>query len=42
MGLVVPADVASLCAWMLSDEAGFMTGQNVIVDGGMTRKMIYS
>lgn len=38
----VPDDIASLCAWLLSDEAGFMTGQNLISDGGMTRKMIYS
>ncbi|HMG57458.1 MAG TPA: glucose 1-dehydrogenase [Kofleriaceae bacterium] len=36
-----PADVAGLCAWLLSDEAGFVTGQNFVVDGGMTRKMIY-
>lgn len=36
-----PSDVASLCAFLLSDEAGFMTGENVILDGGMTRKMIY-
>jgi len=25
----------------LPDEAGFVTGQNFVVDGGMTRKMIY-
>lgn len=37
-----PEDIAGLCAWLLSDEAGFMTGQNVIADGGMTRKMIYA
>jgi len=37
-----PADIAALCAWLLSDEAGFVTGQNLISDGGMTRKMIYS
>lgn len=36
-----PEDVAGLCAWLLSDEAAFMTGQNLVVDGGMTRKMIY-
>jgi NAD(P)-dependent dehydrogenase (short-subunit alcohol dehydrogenase family) len=36
-----PEDVASLCAWLLSDQAGFVTGQNLVVDGGMTRKMIY-
>jgi NAD(P)-dependent dehydrogenase (short-subunit alcohol dehydrogenase family) len=36
-----PADIAGLCAWLLSDEAGFVTGQNHVADGGMTRKMIY-
>ena len=36
-----PADIANLCAWLLSDEAGFVTGQNYVSDGGMTRKMIY-
>jgi len=36
-----PADVASLVAWLLGPEAGFMTGQNLVLDGGMTRKMIY-
>jgi NAD(P)-dependent dehydrogenase (short-subunit alcohol dehydrogenase family) len=36
-----PDDIAGLCAWLLSDEAGFATGQNFIVDGGMTRKSIY-
>ncbi|MDB4959561.1 MAG: 3-oxoacyl-(acyl-carrier-protein) reductase [Myxococcales bacterium] len=36
-----PEDVAGLCAWLLSEEAGFVTGTNYIVDGGMTRKMIY-
>jgi NAD(P)-dependent dehydrogenase (short-subunit alcohol dehydrogenase family) len=36
-----PEDVAGLIAWLLSDEAGFVTGQNFVIDGGMTRKMIY-
>lgn len=36
-----PEDIASLCAWLISEEAGFVTGQNYVVDGGMTRKMIY-
>lgn len=36
-----PEDVAALVAFLLSDESGFITGQSFIVDGGMTRKMIY-
>lgn len=36
-----PEDIASLAAFLLSAEAGFITGQTFIVDGGMTRKMIY-
>ncbi|HEX6268049.1 MAG TPA: SDR family oxidoreductase [Burkholderiales bacterium] len=35
------ADTAELTAYLLSDAAGFVTGQNFIIDGGMTRKMIY-
>ena len=34
-------DIAELVAYLLSDAAGFITGQNFVVDGGMTRKMIY-
>lgn len=36
-----PEDIASLAAYLISPEAGFITGANVIADGGMTRKMIY-
>ncbi|MEN2984288.1 MAG: glucose 1-dehydrogenase [Dictyoglomaceae bacterium] len=36
-----PEDIASLVYFLISDEAGFITGANFIVDGGMTRKMIY-
>jgi NAD(P)-dependent dehydrogenase (short-subunit alcohol dehydrogenase family) len=35
------ADIAALAAYLLSDAAGFVTGQNFVADGGMTRKMIY-
>nr|WP_314494610.1 SDR family oxidoreductase [uncultured Pseudomonas sp.] len=34
-------DVAALVAWLLSRQSGFVTGQEFVVDGGMTRKMIY-
>jgi len=37
-----PADIASLAAFLLSYQAAFITGQNLVADGGMTRKMIYS
>jgi NAD(P)-dependent dehydrogenase (short-subunit alcohol dehydrogenase family) len=37
-----PQDVASLVAFLISDGAGFITGQNFVIDGGMTRKMIYA
>lgn len=36
-----PEDIASLVKFLISDEAGFITGANFVVDGGMTRKMIY-
>ena len=36
-----PNDIASMAWYLCSGEAGFITGQNFIVDGGMTRKMIY-
>jgi NAD(P)-dependent dehydrogenase (short-subunit alcohol dehydrogenase family) len=36
-----PEDVAAMVAWLISAQAGFVTGQNFVVDGGMTRKMIY-
>ncbi|APC20833.1 oxidoreductase [Pseudomonas protegens] len=34
-------DVASMVAWLLSRNSGFVTGQEFVVDGGMTKKMIY-
>lgn len=37
----VPADIAGLVSYLLGPESGFVTGQNFVVDGGMTRKMIY-
>jgi NAD(P)-dependent dehydrogenase (short-subunit alcohol dehydrogenase family) len=34
-------DVAALVLFLLAPENSFITGQNFVVDGGMTRKMIY-
>lgn len=36
-----PGDIGSLVAFLLSPAAAFITGQNLVADGGMTRKMIY-
>ena len=37
-----PEDIAAAVAYLLSEDAGFITGAELIVDGGMTRKMIYA
>lgn len=37
-----PGDIAEMVVFLISARAGFITGQNFIVDGGMTRKMIYA
>ncbi len=36
-----PDDVASLASWLLGTGSGFVTGAEFVIDGGMTRKMIY-
>jgi NAD(P)-dependent dehydrogenase (short-subunit alcohol dehydrogenase family) len=36
-----PDDIASLVLYLCSDAAGFITGENIVVDGGMTKLMIY-
>lgn len=36
-----PEDIAHLVSFLISDKASFITGQNFIVDGGMTVKMMY-
>ncbi|MBR4955690.1 MAG: SDR family oxidoreductase [Clostridia bacterium] len=37
----VPEDIANMVLYLCSPMAGFITGENVCIDGGMTRKMIY-
>lgn len=37
-----PEDVAALAAYLASTEAGFVTGQVFVIDGGLSRKMIYA
>ncbi len=36
-----PLDIANLVMFLCSDKASFITGENICVDGGMTRQMIY-
>lgn len=36
-----PEDIARACLYLTSSENNFVTGINLVVDGGMTRKMIY-
>lgn len=36
-----PDDIAAAVVYLASERAGFITGQNLVIDGGMTRKMIY-
>ena len=36
-----PEDIAALALFLCSEDAGFITGENICADGGMTRLMIY-
>ena len=36
-----PKDIANMVLYLCSDKAGFITGENICIDGGMTRQMIY-
>jgi NAD(P)-dependent dehydrogenase (short-subunit alcohol dehydrogenase family) len=37
----IPQDIAAMVEFLLSEKSGFITGQDFVIDGGMTRKMIY-
>ena len=36
-----PMDIANMVLYLCSRKAGFITGENICIDGGMTRQMIY-
>ena len=36
-----PLDIANMVLYLCSEKAGFITGENICIDGGMTRQMIY-
>ena len=36
-----PLDIANMVLFLASDKAGFITGENICIDGGMTKQMIY-
>ena len=36
-----PMDIANMVMYLCSEKAGFITGENICIDGGMTRQMIY-
>lgn len=36
-----PLDIANMVMYLCSDKAGFITGENICIDGGMTRQMVY-
>ena len=36
-----PEDIAGMVLFLCSDKAGFITGENICIDGGMTKLMIY-
>lgn len=36
-----PRDISNMVLFLASDKAGFITGENICIDGGMTKQMIY-
>ena len=37
----MPSDIADAVLFLCSDSAGFITGEDLCIDGGMTKQMIY-
>lgn len=36
-----PMDIANMVLFLCSDKTGFITGENICIDGGMTKQVIY-
>ena len=36
-----PLDISNMVLYLCSDKAGFITGENIVIDGGMSKQMIY-
>ena len=37
----IPMDIANMVLFLCSEKAGFITGENICIDGDMTKQMIY-
>ena len=37
-----PDDIARMCLFLCEEGSDFINGENIVIDGGMTRKMIYA
>ena len=37
-----PEDIARMCLFLCQDENDFINGENITIDGGMSKKMIYT
>lgn len=37
----VPKDIVNVVMFLCSEKSSFITGQDIVVDGGMTKQMIY-
>ena len=38
--IATPQDIANACAWLASDRASYVTGQEIVVDGGFTQGLM--
>ena len=37
----IPRDIVNACLFLAHEENDFVNGHNLVVDGGMTKRMIY-